>query len=144
MKITKQINNYSCVLACLESFLAERGLPISQKDLIEKFPDLCHKDEKIEGAFAASPQSLKTVGEELGLSIEFAHEYRIPSDEETHFIVTTDGDKHCVRIESYLENGRFRVMDPNRNRDNDREELFAFDFNLEASRKPLLLRVKKL
>lgn len=143
MKITKQINNYSCVLACLESFLAERGRSVTQKELIEKFPDLCHKGEKIEGAFAASPQSLKTVGEELGLSAEFSHEYHVPSGQETYFIVTTEGDKHCVRVESNLVNGKFRVMDPNRNRDNDREELFEFDFDLEASRKPVFLRIKE-
>lgn len=49
MVIVKQYFQHSCVLACLQSFLADNFVTLTQSKMICKFPDICNKDRDIEG-----------------------------------------------------------------------------------------------
>ena len=140
MKIVKQYNNFACVLACFESYLADHGHTVTQAELLARYPDHCNVGKEIEGAFSLSRDSLARVGRDFGfagdLTLTFA-----PADKRDYFIVTTEGDKHCVRVRRYLGGTKFEVMDPNINRDSHKEEYAIFDFAAEGHRQPAFLEI---
>ncbi len=68
MLSVKQINNFSCVLACIESLSFSKNKYITQQELINLYPQYCHKDEKIEGAVDL-PTNLSHILISLGLSV---------------------------------------------------------------------------
>jgi ABC-type bacteriocin/lantibiotic exporter with double-glycine peptidase domain len=142
MKIVKQYNDYACVLACLESYLADHGHVVTQAELLARYPQHCNVGRNIEGAFSLSRDSLAQIGGDFGftgdLTLAFA-----PANKRDYFIVTTEGDKHCVRVHRYLGGTRFEVMDPNINRGNNREEYAVFDFAVEAARQPAFLELNR-
>src|SRR5450755_375339 len=111
MKIVKQYNNFACVLACLESYLADWGKSVVQRDFLKQYPDHCNVGKDIEGAFTLTRDSLAQVGADFGFSGDLTLIYN-PAEKRDYFIVTTAGDKHCVRVRRYLEGTKFEVMDP--------------------------------
>jgi hypothetical protein len=106
----------------LESYFTDRNKSITQADLLKQYPDFCCVGQDIEGAFGLSPESLAKVGADHGFAAEVVETYD-PRDDRDHFIITTEGDKHCVRVRSQIEDQKFEVMDPNINRESEKEEI---------------------
>lgn len=67
MTSIKQINDYSCVLACIESLSIDKNKHITQQELINRYPQYCYKDQKIEGAVDL-PTNLLHILIDLGFS----------------------------------------------------------------------------
>jgi hypothetical protein len=143
LTITKQISAYTCVLACLESILTDLNMPITQQDLINKYPQLCHKGEAIEGAFDFNKDNFDLVANELNFQWHQSDTFEPPNENEAYLILTTEGDKHCVRAVLQKSPSSFWVMDPNANRVISHAALFEFDFEKEKDRKPLLIKIAK-
>ena len=142
MKIVKQYNDFACVLACFESYLADHGYRVTQTELLARYPDHCNVGKDIEGAFSLSRESLAQVGADFrftgDLTLAFA-----PTDKRDYFILTTQGKKHCVRVRRHIGGTKFEVMDPNINRDNDKEDYAVFDFATEVHRQPAFLELNR-
>ena len=141
--ITKQISAYTCVLACLESILTDWDRPITQQELIDRFPGSCHKGEDIEGAFAFTKDNFDQVAKELNFQWQQTDAFTPPNDDEAYLILTTEGDKHCVRALLQKSHSSFWVMDPNANRFISQVALFEFDFTKESVRKPVLIKITR-
>ena len=139
--ITKQISAYTCVLACIESILADWNRPMTQQELIDRFPDLCHKGEHIEGAFDFTKDTFDMVAKELIFQWHQSDKFLTPEDNTAYLILTTEGDKHCVRALFQKSSSSFWVMDPNVNRFINQVALFEFDFAKESIRKPVLIKL---
>jgi len=131
------------VLACLESILADWGRLITQQELINRFPVICHKGEDIEGSFLFSNDHFDQVAKELNFQWQKSNNFTSPNEEEAYLILTTEGDKHCVRALCKKSQVSYWVMDPNANRFINQAALFEFDFNRESNRKPILIKITK-
>ena len=139
--ITKQISAYTCILACLESILTDWGTPITQQELIDRFPEFCHKGKDIEGAFAFTKNNFDQVAKEFNFKWQQSNTFSISNNDDAYLIITTEGDKHCVRALIQKNNSSFWVMDPNANRFQSQPTLFEFDFEKEKNRKPILIKL---
>jgi hypothetical protein len=138
MKIVKQLNDFMCVPACLESYLSDRGFSVTQAEFLKHYPHHFNVGNHTEGAFDLSDASLEEIGKDFGFSAKRTLSF-LSERGRDYFIVTTVGAQHCVRVKCHLGQGLFQVMDPNINRGNAVEEFIVFDCNSEAQRLPIFL-----
>jgi hypothetical protein len=107
----KQINGFTCFLACIESFLTDKGKEKKQSDMIQELREkqLCDNSgfvpfEKMKDACSA-----------LGIKI-CDISYYFPIDKKYEdgslLIGTTKGGFHCMRFKRQLEPTKILVMDP--------------------------------
>lgn len=118
----KQISDYTCVLACIESLSADKNQRISQKELIERYPMECRKGEKEEGAVALIYNvkilmDLRLAKEVIiGKGKNFILKYK-NSTNDGIFIHTTKHPNgvedllHCWRL-AEIHEGSFGVLEP--------------------------------
>lgn len=144
MTIIKQISDFTCVLACIESITSDWGCPISQKDLIEQFPDLCNKGKDFEGAFTFNKDNFDRVGKYLGFTWSYVQGLTESGPDVAYLILTTEGDKHCVRIAAQKDLSSFWVMDPSASRYVTQPALFEFSPTNETDRKPILIQINRV
>lgn len=128
--VVRQTTPWNCVLACIESILRDRGVELTQADLIERFPHECCKGRKdsagndITGAVDVRhlPEMLVRLG--LGPNVRTG---RAPE-----MLLETIGtlerggaillvanknlagaaEHHCVRVVGASPNARVAVMNP--------------------------------
>jgi hypothetical protein len=127
MRIVKQMSAHACVLACLESFLRDCGLPGTQREILDAMPEHFNVGTPIEGACTVTLPMLQEIGRRYGFSAEPAPGRYAPiPPSEAYLLGTTnlgnEGVKHCVRWAGRIVRGCFELMDPNLNRDPDVEE----------------------
>lgn len=96
--VTQEIPTF-CFLACLESFLAEHGILISQREILKKKPDVYGK-EGILGAFSDS--NFKEIEGVYGIKTELIESsFNITPKESIFVICAWKGDMgniHWVRL----------------------------------------------
>ena len=115
--MTCQISDRSCMFACMESILADWGSPITQEELIDRFPDLCHKGENIEGALDITFAILDRIDAQFKLDWQRVNDFVMPGNNEAYIILTAAaGDQHCVKIITEISNDVYSITNPNFNR----------------------------
>lgn len=144
ISIVKQISDFTCVLACVESITSDWGRPFTQMQMIGQFPDLCNKGKDIEGAFTSNKDNFDKLGEGVGFTSSFVQSLSDSGPDFAYLILTTDGDKHCVRIAALKDQSSFWVMDLSASRYVAQPTLFEFSPAKEKDRKPMLIQIKKV
>jgi len=150
MTIIKQFNDHACFLACLESFLADQGAQVTQRQICEMFPECCDCGKLTEGTFQLTNQEcLKRVGQKYGFVANWV--LALPETiaaGETIFVIPTNmhgqGSTHCVRFHRHLSHTEIEVMDPNLNRHNDNLEYDRWPHDNLGHWKCNLLKLKKI
>ena len=111
MTPVKQINGYTCFLACIESFLRDKGKPKTQADMIKELEQkaLCEANgwvrfDKLRDAC-------------LALGIDFSNvDFHFPIDplyeDGSLLIGTHKPEDHCVRFFKHEGEDKILVMDP--------------------------------
>jgi hypothetical protein len=119
MTIVRQINDYTCFLACLESFFADAGTKRSQQAIIDDFPEETHKGSLNEGLFELTGPQGSTNAENLQKRYGFKMAHRQPDFDrlsKSDFIgaenMKDQGCNHIVRFYEHADCDRIRVMDP--------------------------------
>lgn len=112
-----QINDYTCLLACLESFLKDSGKDIDQKRILNDIGKFCHIGEKIEGAVDITPENLMEIGDEYEFDVIYpVKNFQPLHNNEAYLIVTTNlldkGVSHCIRWSGRVNDDLFEIMDP--------------------------------
>ncbi len=69
MFVVKQENDYTCVLACIESFLRDAGVEVNQAEMIAAHPTICHEGQDIEGAMAVTLDNFREIGTGYGFDV---------------------------------------------------------------------------
>src|SRR5437763_6269908 len=106
MVIIKQVYDNSCVLACLQSFLADVHITKSQSQLITDWEKFCDKAGTVwlerftEFCAALSLACVEILHNENLIDVQA---------DESVFIVPTEmfcrpNSRHCVRYHSYIDN----------------------------------------
>lgn len=128
----QQQNERCCMLACLSSLLTDKQQPLSQQQLIDKYPDETNKGKFFDSPANTKPRDgamaphqffhlLKAEGLarhfEVGTGKEFIkrHTRRVSDG---IYLLTTTGQRgvgeiyHCVRVENVTEPNDIFVMEP--------------------------------
>lgn len=116
MTVITQDTEYSCVLACVESFFRDHGKPISQRDLIQTCSKICQSPYAGAGGIEGIPD-LQKIGDHYRFSVEVVDKRQVPDspqDGEGYLIFTQGTTNHCVRyMGKSLENqSDYVVMNP--------------------------------
>src|SRR6266542_3320622 len=96
-----QITSFHCFPACLEAFLKDNGVSVSQSEIVDRCPAIFAKGSNIEGAF--SPQNIKEVAKEFDFDVdEVASSVSLSFPQDAVFIICAwegkMGDIHWVRF----------------------------------------------
>jgi hypothetical protein len=130
MKIVKNRVGNACFLACIESFLDDNDIKLTQEEMIKKLRPPNQLSEFC--SFDGIVEDLVEVCDKLGVKFENI-KYQFPVDlkyRDGSLLITLHGEqRHCVRFFEPLENNKFGIMDPNFNMDNDKEEFAIQDEN---------------
>jgi len=128
----KQLNGYTCVLACVESLLLDKGLQTSQEALIELFPIECNKNVQKGGSDITGSVNIRDLPDLLKKSgaaskstffkgtqglVQAMRILKLNNKAGGILIVpkkNINGDKehHCVRLAELHLNSHIMVMDP--------------------------------
>jgi len=112
MVIIKQYFRHSCVLACIQSFLADNFKTITQSQMIYEFPDICKKDTNTEGTIDTN--DIEKLCHKLNILCEKLNEI-IPANypKETIIIIySKKDDHHCVRFHTFINENELYIMNP--------------------------------
>jgi hypothetical protein len=101
----------SCFLACLESFLADNSVKLTQQQMIDTLQplQLCSADGVVN--LGDEPKAC----EQLGIRLRDAlYQYPVPKcyADGSLLIGTSMGGNHCVRFKKQTEPEKIIVMDP--------------------------------
>jgi hypothetical protein len=118
MNIVKQETDVSCFLACIESFLKDNGVCITQQQMFAYFgglqPPLCDKDGYVDDL-----RKMMMVCDRLGLSLKgIKYAYPIPDvfSDGSLLIGTSKPGRHMVRykepVSTLTAPEKILVMDP--------------------------------
>jgi hypothetical protein len=128
----QQQDDRCCMLACLSSLLNDKQTPLTQQQLIDKYPDQTNKGKFFDPLANTKPRDGAMAPHQLfhlllaeGLACHFAvgtgkdfvkrHTKRVPDG---IFLLTTTGQNgvgetyHCVRVENVTEPNAIYVMEP--------------------------------
>ena len=118
----KQLNQHTCSLACIESLSIDKGNPITQRDLIDKYPIECRKGEQYEGAVShiylvkilidLGFASKVVMG--MGQAFLLAHQSNLEDGIFLNTTLASDGktpEYHTWRLERFLPDG-LAVVEP--------------------------------
>lgn len=133
MEIVKNRMGSACFLACLESFLHDNGVELTQEKMVGKFKP----DEMLVGQDGVVQIEKEIeVCKRLGVGYEDV-EYHFPInsqyDDGSLLITTHAKDEkgtsqlHCLRYYKSVNDKKVLVMDPDFNRDNNRQEYAYWD-----------------
>ncbi len=118
--IIKQISDFTCTLACIQSFFADNFREITQTEMIFRFPYLCGVGTKIQGAFPVAKSTFDQVGSSLGFDVDELKAIEEPKDKECVLIIPTNyggkGIVHTVRYHKECDADHVWMMDPSPNR----------------------------
>lgn len=132
MKITKNRVGNACVLACIESFLYDNGIKLTQEEMIKKLRPPNQSSELCSFDGIVSSENIGKVCDNLGIKSEKI-ECLFPIDpkyKDGSLLIILDGaQKHCVRYCELRENDKFGIMDPNFHKDDNNEEFMFADEN---------------
>lgn len=131
IKIVEQDTDYTCALACLESFSHNQGLGLTQVSLLRNHASECfvgrmHGQLDISGAL--SPDEFRQLADKLGLTPRGFQDHRrdvvigllhsLMEDEAVVFFLgqynKDPGQKHYVRFSRVLSEDTIEVMNPQR------------------------------
>lgn len=142
LTIVPQITVYHCFPACLQSYLGEVGVVVSQKEVVSRCPAAHNAGKKEEGALIV--QLLDDVKKEFSLSITqvLTPSFAFSHPKQSMFIFTFwDGDPgqfHCVRLAG-IDSTHVHLMNPKVSGGLDKIELPKF-----ASWGKMLMLVEKI
>jgi ABC-type bacteriocin/lantibiotic exporter with double-glycine peptidase domain len=112
----KQRTEYHCVLACLESILRDGGEDVTQAQIVERCPDICHQGERIEGAVDLDRLEELVQRLDLGEGIADLRDWDdINAGLKEHFpvlLVTEMPANHCMLVVGQPDANAVTVMDP--------------------------------
>ena len=132
MKIVKNRIGNACFLACLESFLYDHGIELTQEEMIKKLRPQNRSFEMCTSDGIVLVKDCIDVCDKSGVKFE---NIKCPTPIDSKYkdgslLITLHGTQwHCVRYYGPLENSKFGVMDPNFNKGNDKEEFAIQDEN---------------
>lgn len=118
----KQINEYTCVLACLESITVDRGDRITQEEMIKRYPGDCNFEGR-KGAisYPVIPKLVQYLGLDFIL-LEKGTSGLANANQHLHkggyvLIIShksLQGEKrhHCLRLIEVKDGEYVKVMDP--------------------------------
>lgn len=120
--LVPQLTPFTCVLACLESFLRDSGLSVNQAEMLLHHRDLCWKED-VRTYGSILPDQLEALVRRYLFKFEILEKPSakqladiLAQFDHTVFILTRrfeakDGQKHCVRIKS-IDDENIVFMDP--------------------------------
>jgi hypothetical protein len=125
MNPVSALTPYTCVLACLESYLSEVGPALTQCDILKSYPQFClSTDPKKQHEFGAmSDSQLIAFCAQLGITCVDFKDFRQKEVEmvlsslgknETVFFLAhwQNSVHHCARFSRIIRSGDFEVMNP--------------------------------
>lgn len=131
MTAVSQDTDFSCYLACLESFFKDADRTVTQESIIDSFPIECHRGLANEGEFDFNETNNTKLEEHYGIRIKSKPKPALFADlNHSDFIgaenMKGQGVHHIVRFESRICSDKIRVMDP---RNGSFEDWTEADFN---------------
>jgi hypothetical protein len=111
----RQNTDWSCYLACLESFFADCGEMVTQSMIIDDFPTESHKGLENEGEFDFTPDNNAKLCAKY--KIQIAHRIAAFTElQEGDFIdarrIKGQGARHIVRFLKFIDRDHIQIMDP--------------------------------
>jgi hypothetical protein len=107
MYAVHQINEYSCVLACIESLLHDQGENVSQQQLMDRYQAECQIGSNSPGCVQI--ENIPALLQHVGLR---PTQVLTTSTNEEYFLLTTKPSYHCIRYRGEAVNGEAVIMDP--------------------------------
>jgi hypothetical protein len=116
IKIAQQ-NEFTCFLACMESFFKDAGNDTTQQKIIEDFPIECHQGLWNEGVFDFDSTNRAKLAAKYSLKIsEIVEAPEFDSLKSGDFIgaerMKDQNSHHIVRFVEFSGNDKIKVMDP--------------------------------
>lgn len=125
MNPVSALTPYTCVLACLESYLGGVGPQLTQCDILKSYPQFClNPDPQKQHEFGAmSDSQLIAFCNQLGIACSGFKDFR---QKELEVVLTSLGKNeavfffahwrrsghHCVRFSRIIKSGEYEVMNP--------------------------------
>ena len=142
MVIIKQYFHHSCVLACLQSFLADNFETFTQSEMICSFPDICNKGKNIEGS--VSTDYIEKLCHKLNILAEKINDINsLNYPKETILILYTKpkDEFHCVRFHIYINDEELYVMNPLHSNATEKFEFQKITKKELADRNPIFVKL---